>query len=338
ERLINWCPRCQTALSDIEVEHEETLGKMYYIKYSLAEDPEKFLTVATTRPETMLGDTAVAVHPEDPRYKHLLAQKKEIKLPLTTKTIPIVGDSILVDREFGTGAVKITPGHDFNDEKAGQRHHLLTISLLDQAGRMDGAALSQEAKVRSEFIKDLALKSVHEARKLVVQWLEQEGHLIKIEDHRYAIGKCYRCKTVVEPYRSPQWFVKVNDPQNSLAQPAIEAVRSGHIRMIPETWKNNYFGWMENIQDWCISRQIWWGHQIPAWYCKQCDKDVFKATDTIMVIGVNAKPIVQTGAPKKCPHCGSTDLIQDPDVLDTWFSSALWPFSTLGWPKTTQEL
>ncbi|MBI3609467.1 MAG: valine--tRNA ligase [Nitrospirae bacterium] len=337
ERLINWCPRCETALSDIEVEHEEIKGTMYYIKYPLADDPDQFLTVATTRPETMLGDTAVAVHPEDPRYNKLIGKK--VLLPLTSRTIPVVGDPILVDREFGTGAVKITPGHDFNDEKAGQRHRLGTISLFDHRGRMDPPALSErEAKVLPQLTEQLGYKPVQEARKLIVQWLEQKGCLIKVEDHRHTIGKCYRCKTVVEPYRSPQWFVKVNDPKNSLAAPAIDAVRDGRIRLIPESWKNNYFGWLENIQDWCISRQIWWGHQIPAWYCKRCDENVFKITGTITVIGINAKPIVQIDAPQKCERCGSTDLIQDPDVLDTWFSSALWPFSTLGWPKKTREL
>jgi valyl-tRNA synthetase len=354
ERLINWCPRCQTALSDIEVEHEETAGKMHYIKYPLVDEPETFLTVATTRPETMLGDTAVAVHPEDPRYNKLIG--RQVRLPLTHRKIPIVGDSILVDREFGTGAVKITPGHDFNDEKAGKRHNLPMISLLDSQGTMDPLALSDhEAKVIPELAKKLNFKSVLEARKLVIEWLEKDGFLIKIEDHRHAIGKCYRCKTIVEPYLSPQWFVKTNDTENSLAQPAIEAVRSSTIRLIPKEWENNYYGWMENIQDWCISRQIWWGHQIPAWYCRQCNKEhILEAgvgvgamgeggtppstTETITVISKDAKPIVSRAVPAQCPVCKGTELIQDPDVLDTWFSSALWPFSTLGWPKVTQEL
>jgi valyl-tRNA synthetase len=328
ERLINWCPRCGTALSDIEVEHEEIKGKLYYIKYPLADNPEAFLTVATTRPETMLGDTAVAVHPDDPRYNRLIG--KAVLLPLTSRHIPIVGDSILVDREFGTGAVKITPGHDFNDEKAGQRHNLPRISLLNGRGEMNPVVLEEEAKTEKDLLHEIAGAKVPKARDRVVSRLAAAGFLIKVEDHRHAIGKCYRCKTVIEPFLSPQWFVKVNDPKNSLAAPAIEAVRSGRIRLIPESWKNNYFGWMENIQDWCISRQIWWGHQIPAWYCR--------GTDIGQCRPECKTPIVAATAPDRCPHCGSADLVQDPDVLDTWFSSALWPFSTLGWPQKTKAL
>jgi valyl-tRNA synthetase len=328
ERLINWCPRCGTALSDIEVEHEEIKGTMYYIKYPLADDPDQFLTVATTRPETMLGDTAVAVHPDDPRYNKRIG--KSVRLPLTSRTIPIIGDSILVDREFGTGAVKITPGHDFNDEKAGQRHRLPRISLLTGRGEMNPTVLEEEAKADKDLSQEIAGAKVSKARDRVVRRLEADGFLIKAEDHRHAIGKCYRCKTVVEPYLSPQWFVKVNDPKNSLAAPAIEAVRSGRIRMIPDGWKNNYFGWMEQIQDWCISRQIWWGHQIPAWYCRGMDIGQCRPECR--------EPIVAVAPPARCPHCGSADLIQDPDVLDTWFSSALWPFSTLGWPQKTKAL
>jgi len=330
ERLINWCPRCGTALSDIEVEHEEVKGKMYFIKYPLADDPETFLTVATTRPETMLGDTAVAVHPEDPRYNKWIG--RTVLLPLTSRRIPIVGDSILVDREFGTGAVKITPGHDFNDEKAGQRHHLPRISLLTGSGEMNPTSLEEVAKVEKSLRDELSGQKVHPAREKVVRHLETAGLLIKIEDHRHSIGKCYRCKTVIEPYLSPQWFVKINDPdpKKSLASPAIEAVRNGRIRFIPDGWKNNYFGWMEQIQDWCISRQIWWGHQIPAWYCR--------GTDIGQCRPECKDPIVALKTPGRCPHCGSADLVQDPDVLDTWFSSALWPFSTLGWPQKTKEL
>jgi valyl-tRNA synthetase len=328
ERLINWCPRCGTALSDIEVEHEEIKGKLYYIKYPLADDPEAFLTVATTRPETMLGDTAVAVHPDDPRYNRLIG--KAVLLPLTSRRIPIVGDPILVDREFGTGAVKITPGHDFNDEKAGQRHNLPRISLLTGRGEMNPVILEEEAKADKDLLHEIAGAKVPKARDRVVSRLEANGFLIKVEDHRHAIGKCYRCKTVIEPFLSPQWFVKVNDPKNSLAAPAIEAVRSGRIRLIPESWKNNYFGWMENIQDWCVSRQIWWGHQIPAWYCR--------GTDIGQCRPECKTPIVAATPPERCPHCGSADLVQDPDVLDTWFSSALWPFSTLGWPQKTKAL
>jgi len=328
ERLINWCPRCETALSDIEVEHEEVKGKLYYIKYPLADGPDVFLTVATTRPETMLGDTAVAVHPEDPRYNKLIG--KRVLLSLTSRIIPVVGDPILVDREFGTGAVKITPGHDFNDEKAGQRHNLPRISLLNGRGEMNPAALEEDARAEKTLLNEIAGLKVPQAREKVVRRLETEGLLIKIEDHRHAIGKCYRCKTVVEPRLSPQWFVRVNDPKNSLAASAIEAVKSSRIRLIPESWKNNYFGWMENIQDWCISRQIWWGHQIPAWYCR--------GTDIGQCQPECASPIVAVATPERCPRCGSADLHQDPDVLDTWFSSALWPFSTLGWPQKTKEL
>ncbi|MEK7286257.1 MAG: valine--tRNA ligase [Nitrospirota bacterium] len=311
KRLINFCFRCQTALSDIEVEHEETNGKMYHIKYPLA-DGLHYLIVATTRPETMLADTAVAVHPEDDRYNSLIG--KEIALPLTDRTIPIVGDPILVDREFGTGAVKITPGHDFNDEAVGKRHQLDIISLFDSRGRI-------------ALLNNLP---IFEARADVVKQLEAQELLIKIEDHRHAIGVCYRCKTVVEPTLSTQWFVRMNDPKNSLVKPAIDAVNNGEIRLIPDAWKNNYLGWMENIQDWCISRQIWWGHKIPAWYCHGSDKDQCQL--------ICNQPIVAATPPTKCPHCGSTDLRQDTDVLDTWFSSALWPFSTLGWPEETPLL
>ncbi|MBI3598411.1 MAG: valine--tRNA ligase [Nitrospirae bacterium] len=301
KRLVNGCPACQTALSDIEVEHEETQGSLYHIQYPLADDPTKFLTVATTRPETMLADTAVAVHPEDPRFNALIG--KFVQLPLTTRTIPIVGDSILVDREFGTGAVKITPGHDFNDEKAGKRHKLPIISL-----------------------SDAELKG----RERVVSALQEKGLLIAVKDHLMSVGKCYRCKSIIEPTCSSQWFVKVNDPQNSLARPAIDAVRERKVRLIPETWEPNYFGWMENIEDWCISRQIWWGHPIPAWYC--VGNDIGQCGPGC------AEPIVSAIPPLKCPKCGSANLRQDADVLDTWFSSALWPFSTLGWPDGDSPL
>jgi len=324
ERLINWCPRCGTALSDIEVEHEDIKGEMYYIKYPLADDAETFLTVATTRPETMLGDTAVAVHPEDPRYNKLIGKK--ILLPLTSHRIPIVGDPILVDREFGTGAVKITPGHDFNDYEAGLRHRLPIISILTPQAQMDFTALDQIAHVEKSVLDRIKSLKVRDARNQIVEILQSRGLLLKVEDHRHAVGKCYRCKTVVEPYLSPQWFVKIKP----LAEPAIEAVRSRKIRLIPEGWENTYFSWMENIKDWCISRQIWWGHQIPAWYCKGTDVKQCKLECK--------KPIVAVSAPKHCPHCGSADLEQDPDVLDTWFSSALWPFSTLGWPEKTTAL
>jgi len=334
KRLINWCPRCLTALSDIEVEHEDTAGKLYHIQYPLADDPTTHLTVATTRPETMLGDTAVAVHPEDPRYNRFIGKK--VRLPLTHRQIPIVGDPILVDREFGTGAVKITPAHDFNDFEAGERHGLERIAIFDQHARMEPSGL-RDAQVDESLRERLSSKSTKEARTLVADALDKGGFLVKIEDHAMALGKCYRCKTVVEPYLSPQWFVKIQP----LAAPAIKAVESGQIRLIPEQWTNNYLGWMRDIKDWCISRQIWWGHQIPAWYCRHCNTEavIETASPKSLTITSDAKPIVARTAPSHCPDCGHSDpLIQDPDVLDTWFSSALWPFSTLGWPDQTPEL
>ena len=336
ERLINWCPRCRTALSDIEVEHEDLSGKMYHIRYPIAGQSDLYLTVATTRPETMLGDTAVAIHPEDKRYNHLL--KAQVPLPLTNRSIPIVADGILVDRTLGTGAVKVTPGHDFNDEKVGKRHKLPKISLIDRRALMLESAL-KKAEVHDDLIDGLAGQTVSESRKIVVSALKDAGLLLKIEEHQHAVGKCYRCKTVVEPFDSPQWFVKVNDPENSLVQPAIDAVRTKKIRIIPESWEPNYFGWMENIEDWCISRQIWWGHQIPVWYCTQCNKyHIHQSPDTKeWTIASGATPIVgQNLSESACPRCGSTGLLQDPDVLDTWFSSALWPFSTSGWPANLQ--
>src|SRR5437870_8134133 len=330
ERLINWCPRCLTALSDIEVEHEETKGKLYHIEYPLADDPKTRLVVATTRPETMLGDTAVAVHPEDPRYNHLIGKK--VRLPLTSRDIPIIGDPILVDREFGTGAVKITPGHDFNDFEAGERHNLPRIAILNQRAQMDAFGL-HDAQVDPSL--NLTLKPVHQARALMVDALRERGFLAKVEDHKMSLGKCYRCKTVVEPYLSPQWFVKIKP----LAEPAIKAVEDGRIRLIPEGWVNNYLGWMRDIKDWCISRQIWWGHQIPAWYCRSCNEDaIIEAAPNAFTMTSDAKPIVARTAPAHCPDCSASDFIRDPDVLDTWFSSALWPFSTLGWPEQTPEL
>ena len=330
ERLINWCPRCLTALSDIEVEHEETKGKLYHIEYPLADDPKTRLVVATTRPETMLGDTAVAVHPEDPRYNHLIGKK--VRLPLTSRDIPVIGDPILVDREFGTGAVKITPGHDFNDFEAGERHNLPRIAILNQRAQMDASGL-HDAQVDPSL--NLTLKPVHQARALMVDALRERGFLVKVEDHKMSLGKCYRCKTVVEPYLSPQWFVKIKP----LAEPAIKAVEDGRIRLIPEGWVNNYLGWMRDIKDWCISRQIWWGHQIPAWYCRSCNEDaIIEAAPNSFTMTSDAKPIVARTAPAHCPDCSASDFIRDPDVLDTWFSSALWPFSTLGWPEQPPEL
>ncbi len=330
ERLINWCPRCLTALSDIEVEHEEITGKLYTIRYALVDDPTQVLLVATTRPETLFGDTAVAVHPEDDRYRHLIG--KQIQLPLTTRAIPIVGDSILVDREFGTGAVKITPAHDFNDFEAGERHGLRRIKILDIHAnlRLEGALA--EAGV-AQAVEGLP---VAKARPKIEQLLTDQGLLEKSEPHKMALGKCYRCKTVVEPLLSDQWFVKIKP----LAEPAIQAVEDGRVRIIPEAWKNNYLGWMRDIKDWCVSRQIWWGHQIPAWYCETCYGSPFlrRSSDGAPLIPSDAAVIVAKTTPTTCPKGHSGALVQDPDVLDTWFSSALWPFSTLGWPKQTPEL
>ena len=340
ERLINWCPRCLTALSDIEVEHEDIKGKLYSIEYPLEQDPTIRLTVATTRPETMFGDTAVAVHPEDPRYNRLIGQR--VRLPLTNRTIPIVGDAILVDREFGTGAVKITPAHDFNDFEAGERHGLPRLPIFDHQALLDPEKL-KTAGVEQAVIEAVAALSVIKARPKIEQLLKDRELLTKVDDHKMAIGKCYRCKTVVEPYLSPQWFVKIKP----LAEPAIQAVEDGRIRIIPEGWTNNYLGWMRDIKDWCISRQIWWGHQIPAWYCRNCNKDLIidatsaTASTTLsprLTILQGATPIVGKTAPSTCPVCGGQEFIREPDVLDTWFSSALWPFSTLGWPDHTPEL
>jgi valyl-tRNA synthetase len=331
ERLINWCPRCLTALSDIEVEHEEVKGKLYHLYYPLADDPRTVLTVATTRPETMLGDTAVAVHPDDPRYRHLIGKK--VRLPLTTREIPIVGDPILVDLEFGTGAVKITPAHDFDDYEAGERHGLPRLAVLDHAALLDAVGM-QQAAVESSVVEVLCGLSVSRARPKVETLLRERGILEKIEDHKMAVGKCYRCKTVVEPYLSPQWFVNIKP----LAEPAIKVVEEGRIRIVPEGWKNNYLGWMRDIKDWCISRQIWWGHQIPAWYCLACNRRQVITGNGRTTVLQSAIPIVSKTAPPRCSACGNTDLFRDPDVLDTWFSSALWPFSTLGWPDRTPEL
>ena len=313
ERLINWCPRCHTALSDIEVEHEEEKGKLYYISYPLSHDHNIRLTVATTRPETMLGDTAVAVHPLDPRYKDLVG--KTVDLPLTSRKIPIVADSILVDLEFGTGAVKVTPAHDFNDYEAGQRQipNLPRIKMLD-----DKAEIRPDIPdVLPDVLKQIAGKPAKKARGMVVELLQERGYLMKTENHAHSIGKCYRCKSVVEPYLSPQWFVKTGP----LAGPAIKAVEGGKVQFVPKGWENTYFDWMRNIKDWCISRQIWWGHRIPAWYCDDCGTITVSRTDATA-----------------CPQCASKDIRQETDVLDTWFSSALWPFSTLGWPERTKEL
>ena len=299
--IINWCPRCQTALSDLEVERQEALGKLYHLKYPFRES-DRFVVVATTRPETMLGDTAVAVNPEDERY-HAVVGKKII-LPVIDREIPVIADPY-VDVEFGTGCLKITPAHDFNDFEIGLKHGLEQIKVIDETGRMNENAGPYQGMDRFE------------CREKIVKDFERDGVLIKIEDYPHVVGHCYRCKTIVEPNLSLQWFVKTKP----LAKTAIEAVRDGRTRIIPEVWEKTYFEWMENIRDWCISRQIWWGHRIPAWYCDRC-----------------GEVIVSKEAPTTCPKCGSDRLTPETDVLDTWFSSALWPFSTMGWPKETKLL
>ncbi len=333
ERLVNWCPRCLTALSDVEVERDPITGKLYHVHYPLADHPRSFLTIATTRPETLLADTAVAVHPEDPRYHQWIG--KSLRLPLTTRTIPIIGDAVLVDREFGTGAVKITPAHDFHDFEAGERHQLPRFSMLTQHALIDADTL-QRAEVEPRLRENVAGLPVTKARPVVVEELRRNGLLAKVEDSPMSLGKCYRCKTVVEPFLSPQWFVNVQP----LAGPAIEAVERGHVRILPEEWTNNYLGWMRGIKDWCISRQIWWGHRIPAWYCIACHPealDLLKGAGSNL-LPIHARPIVSMTAPTTCPVCQRAEFVQDPDVLDTWFSSALWPFSTLGWPNRTKDL
>jgi valyl-tRNA synthetase len=301
-RLINWCPRCHTALSDIEVEHEDKKGHLWHIRYPVAGETGKYLVVATTRPETMLGDTAVAVHPEDERYRSLIGKK--VVLPLVNREIPIIADEY-VELEFGTGVVKITPAHDFNDFEVGVRHGLDKINIFDESGIINAEGKQFEGLDRFE------------ARKRIVCELEESGLLEKIDDHAMSVGGCYRCKTVVEPYLSLQWYVKVAP----LAEPALKAVKEGKTRILPKQWENTYYDWMENIRDWCISRQIWWGHRIPAWFCDGCGEVTVAMED-----------------PSKCCKCGSSELRQETDVLDTWFSSALWPFSTMGWPDKTPLL
>lgn len=304
--IINWCPRCLTAISDIEVIHKEIKGNLYYIKYPFADNPEKFIEVATTRPETMLGDTAVAVNPEDDRYKDI-KEGTLLILPETGRKIPLIKDKY-VDKEFGTGAVKITPGHDPNDFEIGKAHKLEIINVMNKNATMnENAGVNGKYKNQDRFT----------ARKNIVEELKKQGLLTKIEDHKHAVGHCYRCDTIIEPYVSTQWFVKTKE----LAAPAIEIVKSGGVKFIPDMWAKIYFDWMENIKDWCISRQLWWGHRIPAYYCQDCGNiNVAKET------------------PEKCSKCGNNNLKQDEDVLDTWFSSALWPFSTLGWPDETKDL
>lgn len=300
--IINWCPRCETALANDEVEYSEENGNLWYIRYPLV-DESGFVVVATTRPETMLGDTAVAVNPRDKRYKHLVG--KEVELPLTSRKIPILEDEY-VDMEFGTGCVKVTPAHDPNDFEIGQHHNLPQILVMDEQAVMNSAA-GKEFVGLDRFA----------CREKVVELLTQQDLLEKIESYTHSVGHCYRCDTVVEPYLSDQWFVKMEP----LAGPAIEVVEKGEIRFQPERWTKVYMHWMLNIRDWCISRQIWWGHRIPVYYCDSC-----------------GKMIVAKEMPTICPQCGSNSFHQDEDVLDTWFSSWLWPFSTLGWPDETEDL
>jgi len=300
-RLINWCPRCHTALSDLEVEHEDKRGHLWHLRYPVI-DSDVQLVVATTRPETMLGDTAVAVNPEDQRYRELIG--KQVLLPLVNREIPIIADDY-VDMAFGSGAVKITPAHDFNDFEIGKRHDLEFINVLDESGVINengGPYVGQER---------------YEARANVVADLENQGLLEKIDDYANAVGECYRCKTVIEPYMSKQWYVAIKP----LAEQAIKAVQQGDTRIVPAQWEKTYYEWMFNIQDWCISRQIWWGHRIPAWFCDDCDEITVSREDATV-----------------CAHCGSGNLRQETDVLDTWFSSALWPFSTMGWPERSATL
>jgi len=299
--IINWCPRCHTALADLEVEHEPTDGKLYNIRYPFTTG-DGYLVVATTRPETMLGDTAVAVHPSDERYNNL--PEKAVVLPLVNRTIPIVFDAH-VEREFGTGALKVTPAHDLNDFEISRRHDLPALKIMDDSGAMNEAA------------GDYAGLDRFACRKKVVEDLEKLGLLEKVEEYQHGVGHCYRCQTVVEPSLSKQWFVSVKP----LAEKAIDAVKEGQTKIHPKTWENTYYDWMYNIRDWCISRQIWWGHQIPAWTCEDCGELIVSNID-----------------PEECTKCAGSKLVQETDVLDTWFSSALWPFSTLGWPDNTDEL
>ena len=301
ERLINWCPHCMTSLSDAEVEYTEQNGHLWHIRYDL-KDGSGAVVVATTRPETMLGDTAVAVHPDDERYKDMIG--KMVVVPLVGREIPVVADSY-ADMEFGTGAVKITPGHDPNDFEVGSRSKLEIISVLDE-----NAKVNQNGGIYEGLDR-------YEARKKIVADLKDGGHLVSIEDHVHNVGECYRCGTVVEPMISTQWFMKMDE----LAKPAIEVVKSGDIKFIPKRFDKVYFHWMENIRDWCISRQLWWGHRIPAYYCDDCGEMTVSKEDVAV-----------------CPKCGGAHIRQDEDVLDTWFSSALWPFSTLGWPDKTEDL
>ncbi|MDD2361732.1 MAG: valine--tRNA ligase [Oscillospiraceae bacterium] len=301
ERIINWCTHCRTSISDAEVEFEEKEATFYHLRYPLT-DGSGYLELATTRPETMLGDTAVAVHPDDERYAHLIG--KNVILPIVNKEIPIISDTY-VEMDFGTGVVKITPAHDPNDFEVGLRHNLPVVTVIDEGGIMN------------EFAGKYSGMTIMECRKEIVKELEEQGWLVKTEPLKHNVGSCYRCRTVIEPRISMQWFVKMEP----LAGPATEAVKNRYTRFVPERFEKVYFHWLENIRDWCISRQLWWGHRIPAWYCQDCGYVTVGRDD-----------------PSVCENCGSSDIKQDEDTLDTWFSSALWPFSTLGWPDKTPEL
>lgn len=301
KRMINWCPYCNTSISDAEVEYEEEPTHLWHVKYPVKGEEGKFVIVATTRPETMLGDTGIAVHPDDERYKDLVG--KTVILPIMNKEIPIIADDF-VEKEFGTGAGKLTPAHDPNDYQAALKHNLEIIPVFDEEFKMNN------------LVPEYKGMDMYEAREKIVERLQKEGYLVKIEDYNHNVGKCYRCHHTIEPHISEQWFVKMEP----LAKPAIEAVRTGKVEFVPERFDKIYYNWMENIQDWCISRQLWWGHRIPAYYCQEC-----------------GEVIVSKEEPHKCTKCGSTNLKQDEDTLDTWFSSALWPFSTLGWPEQTED-
>lgn len=301
KRMINWCPYCNTSISDAEVEYEEEPTHLWHVKYPVKGEEGKFVIVATTRPETMLGDTGIAVHPDDERYKDLVG--KTVILPIMNKEIPIIADDF-VEKEFGTGAVKLTPAHDPNDYQAALKHNLEIIPVFDEEFKMNN------------LVPEYKGMDMYEAREKIVERLQKEGYLVKIEDYNHNVGKCYRCHHTIEPHISEQWFVKMEP----LAKPAIEAVRTGKVEFVPERFDKIYYNWMENIQDWCISRQLWWGHRIPAYYCQEC-----------------GEVIVSKEEPHKCTKCVSTNLKQDEDTLDTWFSSALWPFSTLGWPEQTED-
>ena len=301
KRMVNWCTSCNTSISDAEVEYKEEPSHLWHIRYKIVGTEDEYIEVATTRPETMLGDTAVAVHPDDERYTHLVGKK--CILPIMNKEIPIIADEF-VEKEFGTGCVKITPAHDMNDYQAGLRHNLEIIEVFDENFKM------------GNLVPEYKGMDLLEARKKIVEKLEEIGALVRTEDYTHNVAKCERCKNTIEPKISEQWFVNMKE----MAKRAADSVRNGETRFVPQRYEKQYFHWLDNIQDWCISRQLWWGHRIPAYYCQECGH-------------IN----VAKHEPEKCEKCGSTNLVQDEDTLDTWFSSALWPFSTLGWPNTESE-